>query len=91
MGTKQVSVKLYPDQEEHVKELVETKNVSQSEAMRRLVDKGANRPSLKQYGVVLVTGLLLIVASSLGILPYILSQYWSVAVLVWLLFEVWNR
>jgi hypothetical protein len=91
MGTKQVSVKLYPDQREHVEEIQETHNVSQSEAMRRLVQQGAERPSLRQYLTAFALGLVLIVTGSVGILPYSWAQYWSVAVFAWLLYEAWNR
>jgi hypothetical protein len=86
MSTKQVSTKLYPDDIELLESYEEQHGVSRSEAVRRLVRDGADRPGLVEYGFVLVIGTVLIGAGSYGAVPYNWSQYWAVAVLVWLMF-----
>jgi Ribbon-helix-helix protein, copG family. len=84
MSTKQVSTKLYPDDMELLEDYQEQHGVSRSEAVRRLVREGADRPGLVEYGIIIATGLVLIGAGSYGAVPYIWSQFWAVSVLVWL-------
>ena len=85
MSTKQVSTKLYPDDIELLESYEEQHGVSRSEAVRRLVRDGADRPGLAEYSFVLVIGTFLIAAGSYGAVPYSWSQYWAVAVMVWLM------
>ena len=84
MSTQQVSTKLYPDDMELLEDYQEQHGVSRSEAVRRLVREGADRPGLVEYGFILVIGTALIAAASYELVPYIWSQFWAVAVLVWL-------
>lgn len=91
MSTKQVSTKLYPDDIELLESYEEQHGLSRSEAVRRLVRVGTDRPSLRQYGFILVVGTVLIAAGSYGAVPYSWSQYWAVAVLVWFMYEAVTR
>lgn len=91
MSTKQVSTKLYPDDIELLESYEEQHGVSRSEAVRRLVRDGADRPGVVEYSSILVIGTFLIAAGSYGALPYTWSQYWAVAVMVWLIVGVVRR
>jgi hypothetical protein len=91
MSTKQVSTKLYPDDIELLESYEERHGLSRSEAVRRLVRVGSDRPGLRQYLFVLVVGAILIGTGSYGVVPYSWSQYWAVAVLVWLMVEAVTR
>lgn len=88
MGTDQVSAKLYEDDLEKVRNYQEQHGVNQSEAVRRLVRNGSenDRPGVKQYGFILVSGLILTVPGFLGVVPYIFAQLWAFSVLCWFLF-----
>jgi hypothetical protein len=93
MGTDQVSTKLYEDDLEKVRNYQEQHGVNQSEAVRRLVRSGADtdRPGLKQYSIILVSGVILTVPGFLGIVPYIFAQLWAFSVLCWFLFLAVQR
>jgi len=85
MSTQTVGTKLYEDDIQLLEEYEERHGVSRSEALRRSVrGLDSEDESLTVVSLFLVTGLFLILSSTLWVVPYIFAQYWAVAVLVWL-------
>ena len=91
MSTQTVGTKLYEDDIQLLEEYEERHGVSRSEALRRSVrELDSDNESLTVIGFVLVTGLFLILSSTLWVVPYIFAQYWAVAVLVWFGLRAWR-
>ena len=91
MSTQTVGTKLYEDDIQLLEEYEERHGVSRSEALRRSV-RGleSEDDSLIVIGFVLITGLFLILSSTLWVVPYEFAQYWAVAVLVWFGLRAWR-